>query len=69
MAAERPSGEWRRRALAWYEMPTVHCELCGRPLTGRVWAVTGEGGERLYCGSDCELLARARGGAEHPERR
>ena len=42
MAGERPNGEWRRRTLAWYEMPTDHCELCGRPLPGRVWAVSEE---------------------------
>ena len=69
MAGERPNGEWRRRTLAWYEMPTDHCELCGRPLPGRVWAVSGGGAEHLFCGPDCELLARARAGAERSGRR
>jgi hypothetical protein len=63
-ATEGPSGEWRRRTLAWYEMPTFHCELCGRPLPGRVWAVAEDGGERLFCGPDCELLSRARRSGE-----
>lgn len=69
MANERPSGEWRRRRLAWYEMPTVHCQVCGRPLPGRVWVATGDGAERVFCGPDCELLWRARTAAGHAEPR
>jgi hypothetical protein len=59
MADERPTGEWRRRPLAWYEMPTSHCELCGRPLTSRVYAVRDGDRERLFCGPDCESMARS----------
>jgi hypothetical protein len=52
--------------LAWYEMPTTHCELCGRPLPGRVWLVAANGAEHLFCGPDCELLFRARGATGGP---
>jgi hypothetical protein len=36
---------------------------CGRPLPGRVWAVSENGAERFFCGADCELLFRARSAA------
>lgn len=60
MATDDASGEWRRRAFAWYEMPDAHCELCGRPLARRVWIATASGAERAFCGAECELLWRAR---------
>ena len=59
MASEQPTGEWRRREAAWYEMRTANCELCGRPLPGRVWVAVADRDERTFCGPDCELLFRA----------
>jgi ribosome-binding protein aMBF1 (putative translation factor) len=64
MTGDHACGEWRRRNLPWWEMPSAHCELCGRPLAGRVWAAAVEEIERSFCGPDCAALFRDRGAAD-----
>jgi hypothetical protein len=60
MVSSDAQGERRRRTVAWYEMPGVCCELCGRPLGRSIWVAPVGGRERVFCGADCELLARTR---------
>jgi hypothetical protein len=56
----KPSGEWRRRTMAWWDPPDDHCALCGRPLAARFFAATVAGAEARFCSPDCEVLYRLR---------
>jgi hypothetical protein len=60
MVSDEQIGEWRRRTAAWWETPSTHCELCGRPLGRRAFVVSAQASERSFCGPDCAELAGGR---------
>lgn len=49
-------GEWRMLAGDWSRPVSVACQLCGRPLFGRVWSAEVDGAQANFCGPDCETL-------------
>ena len=48
-------GEWRTLSRDWNPAPAA-CQLCGRPLFGRVWSAEHDGERVEFCDPDCEAL-------------
>lgn len=53
------SSEWRERSSAPYQTEIITCDLCGKMIPARYWAVTqADGTERIFCDQTCERLYR-----------
>lgn len=49
-------GEWRVPTVDWRRSAAVACDVCGRPLFGRVWSAEVEGRRLDFCDPGCESL-------------
>ncbi len=50
-------GQWVEIARAWHDASLTQCDLCGRLVPKRAWAIDVEdGGRLLFCDAECESL-------------
>jgi hypothetical protein len=49
---------WMRESRFAYDEAIAYCDLCGRTMRARVWAVQIDGYTRRFCDRSCEQAYR-----------
>ena len=62
-------GRWEPVVTQVWETNVTPCDCCGRVVARRLWVASLEGGDKAFCGPECEelyrtyVLPKKRGGA------